>query len=61
MHSLSKRIDRIEELLEPDTGPVLRWPNGDGTLIEVPGCRSLIDLVALVGVERRTDDDRRQA
>lgn len=47
MNSLSRRVDRIEEQLEPNSGPCLRWPNPDGTFIEVPGCRSLADVAAI--------------
>ncbi len=43
MSNLSRRVDRIEERLKPDTGPGLRWLNGDGTFMEVPGCRTLND------------------
>lgn len=43
MSSLSKRIDRIAEQLEPENSPVFRWPNADGTFIEVRGVRSLND------------------
>jgi len=65
MDSLSRRVDRIEEQLEPDKGPWLRWPNPDGTFTEVPGCKSLNDpqialRVAGLGTgriaERPTDD-----
>jgi len=43
MSSLSKRLDRITERLEPDKGPGLRWPNEDGTFTEIPGCLTLND------------------
>ena len=47
MGSLQRRVGRIEEQLEPDDGPGLRWPNPDGTFIEVHGCQSLADITAL--------------
>ncbi len=47
MNSLSRRVDRIEEQLEPDRGPCLRWPNPDGTFTEIHGCRSLADIAAI--------------
>lgn len=63
MNSLSRRIDKIEERLEPDAGPVLRFPNGDGTFMEVRGVRSLNDPQIALAVARRcrqADEDRRQ-
>jgi hypothetical protein len=66
VNSLSRRIDKIEEQLEPNKGACLRWPNPDGTFTEMPGCRDLNDpeiaiRVATLGVgriaERLTDDD----
>ncbi len=65
MSDLQRRVDRIEEQLEPDKGPGLRWPNDDGTFTEVPGCRSLNDpeiVLRVAGLrpgriaERLTDD-----
>jgi hypothetical protein len=55
MKSLPNRIERIEEQLEPDKGACLRWPNGDGTFIEVPGCRDLNDPRIVIGITRETD------
>lgn len=46
MGNLSKRVDRIEEQLEPNKGPSLLWPSDDGTFTEIPGCRSLLDVYA---------------
>jgi len=68
MDSLLKRVDKIEDQLEPDRGPGLQWPNDDGTFTEVPGCRSLNDPQIALGIargsagqddERPTDDDDR--
>jgi hypothetical protein len=56
MNSLSRRVDRIEERLEPEEGPWLRWPNGDGTFSEVPGCRSLNDPQIAIAIARTTDE-----
>jgi len=55
MNSLSKRIDRIEERLDPDKGPGLHWPNGDGTFTEIPGCLSLNDPKIALRVASLTD------
>jgi hypothetical protein len=56
MNSLSRRVDRIEEQLEPEKGPWLRWPNDDGTFTEVPGCRSLNDPQIAIAIARATDE-----
>jgi hypothetical protein len=53
---LARRVDRIEERLNPDQGPGLRWPNGDGTFTEVRGCVSLADIVAVCSSARAHDD-----
>jgi hypothetical protein len=45
--SIKGRLKRIEEQLEPDRGPWLRWPNPDGTFTEIHGCRSLADIAAI--------------
>ena len=45
--NLARRVDRIEEQLEADRGPWLRWPNPDGTFTEIRGCRSLVDVAAI--------------
>ena len=47
MSNLHRRVDRIEEQLEPDKGVCLRWPNPDGTFTEIHGCRSLADIAAI--------------
>ena len=66
MDRLSRRVDRIEERLEPEKGVCLRWPNTDGTVTEVPGCRSLNDPQIAIAIARHgagpiakrlTDDD----
>jgi hypothetical protein len=44
--SIEGRLKRIEERLEPEDGPSLRWPNPDGTFTEIPGCRNLLDVYA---------------
>lgn len=52
--NLKRRIEKIErELereLEPEKGACLRFPDGQGGFIEAPGCRSLVDVMALVGI-----------
>lgn len=61
--SLARRVERIEDRLEPEEGPWLRWPNDDGTITEVPGCRSLNDPKIAIAVARldeaetKHDDD----
>jgi hypothetical protein len=42
--SLARRVERIEDRLEPDKGACLRFPMGDGTFIELPGCRNMQDV-----------------
>jgi transposase InsO family protein len=44
MYSLSRRVGRIEERLEPDKGACLRFPMGDGEFVELPGCRDMQDV-----------------
>ena len=43
---LSRRIDKIERRLKPEKGEWLKFPCPDGSFIEVPGCRTLIDVMA---------------
>ena len=53
MNRLSRRIEKIERTLNPDNkGEWLRFPCRDGSFIEVPGCRSLVDVAALIGIGR---------
>jgi len=47
---LSRRVDKIEQKLQPEKGYWLRFPNGKGGFIEVPGCRSIADVAALAGI-----------
>ena len=49
---LLRRIDKIERALKPEKGEWLKWPCEDGTFVEVPGCRSLVDVAAIVGAGR---------
>ena len=44
MYSLSRRVDKIEERLEPDKGACLRFPMGDGRFVELPGCGDMQDV-----------------
>ncbi|GEM_PF-2491806 len=55
MSSLSRRVDKIQEQLEPENGPVFRWPNRDGTFIEVRGVRSLNDPKLVLRVASLAD------
>ena len=59
--SLKRRIEKIERALEPrDKGACFRFPDGKGGFIEVPGCRTLLDVLALADASRkeRTDNGR---
>ena len=51
--ALTNRIKKAEQALEPDNkGEWLKFPCRDGSFVEVPGCRSLVDVVALIGIGR---------
>ncbi len=53
MNRLSRRIEKIERALNPDNKDEwLKFPRPDGSFIEVPGCRSLVDVAALIGIGR---------
>ena len=39
--------------MKPKKGEWLKWPCPDGSFIEVPGCKSLVDVAAIVGIGRR--------
>jgi len=52
MNKLSRRIDKIERRLEPEKGECLKFPCPDGSFIEVPDCRTLIDVLARVANEK---------
>ena len=54
---LSRRLDKIEKKLEPEEGHWLRYPDGKGGFIEVPGSRSIFDVLALVGVSKEKLDE----
>jgi hypothetical protein len=54
---LSRRIDKIEEKLEPEKGCSLRFPDGKGGFIELPGRRSIIDILAIVGASKNKLDE----
>jgi len=48
MNRLIRRLEKIERKLGVnDKGPCLRFPDGKGGFIEAPGCRSLIDVLAI--------------
>ena len=55
MSDISRRIKKAEKKLEPEKGHWLRFPLPEGGFIEVPGCRSLIDVAALVGARRHKE------
>ena len=52
---LSRRIEKIERVLKPEKGEWLKWPCPDGSFIEVPGCRSLVDVAARAGMRKRKE------
>ncbi len=57
--ALTNRIKKAEQALEPDNkGEWLKFPCRDGSYIEVPGCRSLVDVLALASV--RTKHERQE-
>ncbi|MEA3227122.1 MAG: hypothetical protein U9Q07_14325 [Planctomycetota bacterium] len=49
MNRLSRRIDKIERRLKPEKGEWLKWPDEKGGYIKLPGCRSVVDVLALAG------------
>ena len=49
---LSRRLDKIEKKLKPEKGHWLRFPDGEGGFIEVPGCDNVMDVIALVGIRK---------
>ena len=51
--NLKRRIEKVERKLEPEKGKWLRWPDGKGGFIEVPGCRTLLDVVAMCMASKR--------
>ena len=54
---LSRRLDKIEKKLEPEKAHWLRFPDGKGGFIEVPGCRSIIDIIAIAGASKNKLDE----
>ena len=46
MRNMARRLDQIERRLKPEKGEWLKFPCPDGSFIEVPGFRTLIDVVA---------------
>lgn len=62
--NLKSRIEKIEKKLEAgDKGACLRFPDGQGGFIEAPGCRSLVDVLALTGIgrpEEKMDETERK-
>lgn len=51
--SIDSRLKRIEKKLGVgDKSPWLKLPDGNGGFIEVPGCRTLIDAIALAQARR---------
>ena len=53
---LSRRIEKIEKALKPEKGEWLKWPCPDGSFIEVPGCRTLVDVYALCAARGRNKE-----
>lgn len=54
MSDMNRRLKKIEKTLEPESkGLWLRFPLPDGTFIEAPGCRNLMEVLALAGMGRR--------
>jgi hypothetical protein len=51
--ALTNRLRKIEEALEPEKGEWLKFPCRDGSFVEVPGCRSLVDVIALCSMREK--------
>ncbi len=63
MRNLKRRVAKIEKALEPEKGEWLKFPCPDGSFIEVPGCRSLVDVMALAGTgsgDAKVDETERK-
>lgn len=60
IQSRLRRIEKIERALGAEKGTCFRFPCPDGSFIEVPGCRTLLDVLALADANRkeRTDNGR---
>jgi len=61
--SVNSRLKRIEKKLETgNKGQWLRFPDGKGGFIEAPGCRTLVDALAVAGMashKQATDETER--
>ena len=60
--NLKRRVEKIEQALEPEKGACLRFPDGQGGFIEAPGCRTLLDVVVRcggIGKTRELDETER--
>jgi len=60
---IESRLKRIEKKPETDNTPCLRFPLPEGGFIEAPGCRTLLDVLALadsVKHEQTMDETERK-
>ena len=58
---LTNRLKKIERTLNPDNKDEwLKFPCPDGSFIEVPGCRSLVDVMALTSDRTRQEPQEQQ-
>ena len=53
---LKRRVAKIERALGVEKGVCLRFPDGEGGYIEVPGCRTLADVLALAAINRHKEE-----
>ena len=59
-HNLKRRLEKIENKLESEKGQWLRLPDGEGGYIEVPGCQTWMDMVAMSITSNKRLDETEQ-
>lgn len=50
--NIRDRLRKIEKKLQPEKGEWLKFPDGEGGYIEVPGRRTLLDVIALAQAQK---------
>lgn len=58
--NLKRRLEKIENRLEPEKGKTTRFPLPDGSFIEIPGYWSLFDVLALAMASDKKMDETEQ-
>ncbi len=43
--SISRRIEKAEKATEPENDVSFKWTQPDGTVIEIPGVYSFVDVI----------------